>query len=116
METNYLPGEQKYEDQERKLAGCSSYAKTDDDATSMRMKENRGAEKPWSKPTNIVQMGRENQFVVGFSYLESTPSVFFRQQASAVHFFRDYQVKVVQDGWCNIQDVRVCFQIERHIG
>jgi transposase len=67
MEKNYLPRQRKYEEQERKLNGRNSYAMSDEDATSMRMKEDRGAEKPWAKPAYNVQLGTENQFVVGFS-------------------------------------------------
>jgi transposase len=67
IQKDYLPRMKKYEEQERKLAGRSSYAKTDEDATSMRMKEDRGAEKPWPKPAYNVQLGTEDQFVVGFS-------------------------------------------------
>ena len=33
----------------------------------MRMKEDRGAERPWPKPAYNVQMGTEGQFIVGFS-------------------------------------------------
>jgi hypothetical protein len=33
----------------------------------MRMKEDRGAEKPWPKPAYNVQIGTEGQFIVGFS-------------------------------------------------
>lgn len=58
---------EKYEQQEEMLKGRSSYSKTDPDASCMRMKEDRGAEKPWPKPAYNVQMGTENQFVVGFS-------------------------------------------------
>jgi hypothetical protein len=57
----------KYEQQAETLAGRSSYSKTDPDASSMRMKEDRGAEKPWPKPAYNVQIGTEGQFVVGFS-------------------------------------------------
>jgi hypothetical protein len=67
MEKDYLPRQRRYEEQERKLAGRSSYSKTDEDATFMRMKEDRGAEKPWPKPAYNVQNGTEGQFVVGFS-------------------------------------------------
>ena len=67
MEKNYLPRQRKYEEQERQLAGRNSFAMADEDATSMRMKEDRGAEKPWAKPAYNVQLGTENQFVVGFS-------------------------------------------------
>jgi transposase len=57
----------KYEEQEKTLRGRSSYAKTDPDASCMRMKEDRGAEKPWPKPAYNVQIGTEGQFIVGFS-------------------------------------------------
>lgn len=67
METDYLPRQRRYEEQERKLAGRNSYSKTDEDATFMRMKEDRGAEKPLPKPAYNIQTGTEGQFVVGFS-------------------------------------------------
>ena len=67
IQKDYLPRMQKYEEQERKLAGRSSYSKTDEDASCMRMKEDRGAEKPWPKPAYNVQLGTEDQFIVGFS-------------------------------------------------
>jgi hypothetical protein len=67
MGKDCLPRQRRYEEQERKLAGRSSYAKTDPDATFFRMKEDRGAEKPLPRPAYNVQMGTEGQFVVGFS-------------------------------------------------
>ena len=67
IQKDYLPRMEKYEEQERKLAGRSSYSKTDEDAACMRMKEDRGAERPWPKPAYNVQVGTEDQFVVGFS-------------------------------------------------
>jgi hypothetical protein len=67
MEKNYLVRQRKYEEQVQKLNGRNSYAMADEDATSMRMKEDRGAEKPWAKPAYNVQLGTENQFVLGFS-------------------------------------------------
>jgi transposase len=67
LEKDCLPRQQKYEAQAQTLAGRNSYAKTDPDASCMRMKEDRGAEKPWPKPAYNVQIGTENQFVVGFS-------------------------------------------------
>ncbi len=67
LEKDCLPRQQKYEAQAQTLAGRNSYARTDPDATCLRMKEDRGAEKPWPKPAYNVQMGTENQFVVGFS-------------------------------------------------
>jgi transposase len=67
MEKDYLPRQKRYEEQERKLAGRNSYSKTDEEATFMRMKEDRGAEKPLPKPAYNVQTGTEGQFVIGFS-------------------------------------------------
>jgi transposase len=62
-----LPRQRKYEAQAQTLAGRNSYARTDPEATCMRMKEDRGAEQPWPKPAYNLQLGTENQFVVGFS-------------------------------------------------
>jgi transposase len=62
-----LPRLEKYEEQTKILAGRSSYAKSDPDASRMRMKEDLGSEKPWPKPAYNVQMGTEGQFNVGFS-------------------------------------------------
>ncbi len=67
LETDCLPRLEKYEQQTKVLAGRSSYSKTDPDASCMRMKEDRGAEKPWPKPAYNVQIGTEGQFIVGFS-------------------------------------------------
>ena len=67
LEGDCLVRLEKYERQEKILRGRSSYSQTDPDASSMRMKEDRGAEKPWPKPAYNVQIGTENQFVVGFS-------------------------------------------------
>lgn len=66
VKTDYLPRLEKYEEQERKLAGRSSYAKSDPGATFMRMKDGglgRGA----LRPAYNVQVGTEGQFVVGYS-------------------------------------------------
>jgi transposase len=67
LEKDCLPRLEKYEQQTETLAGRNSYAKTDPDASCMRMKEDRGAEKPWPKPAYNVQIGTEGQFIVGFS-------------------------------------------------
>ncbi len=67
LEKDCLPRQIKYEAQVRTLDGRKSYARTDPEATCFRMKEDRGAERPWPKPAYNVQMGTENQFVVGFS-------------------------------------------------
>ena len=66
LEKDYLPREEKYEEQEKILAGRKSYAKTDPDATFMRMKEDH-MRNGQLKPGYNVQMGTENQFIVGFS-------------------------------------------------
>jgi hypothetical protein len=67
LEDDCLRRLEKYEQQTETLAGRSSYAKTDPDASCMRMKEDRGAEKPWPKPAYNVQIGTEGQFITGFS-------------------------------------------------
>ena len=67
LEQDCLPRLEKYEQQTATLDGRSSYSKTDPDASCMRMKEDRGAEKPWPKPAYNVQIGTEGQFIVGFS-------------------------------------------------
>jgi hypothetical protein len=67
LETDCLVRLKKYEEQAEILAGRNSYAKTDPDASCMRMKEDRGAKRPWPMPGYNVQMGTENQFIVGYS-------------------------------------------------
>jgi transposase len=67
LENDCLVRLKKYEEQEKTLHGRRSYAKTDPDASCMRMKEDRGAKKPWPKPAYNVQIGTEGQFIVGFS-------------------------------------------------
>jgi len=67
LETDCLVRLKKYEEQAEILAGRNSYAKTDPDASCMRMKEDRGAKRPWPKPGYNVQMGTEKQFIVGYS-------------------------------------------------
>jgi len=67
LENDCLPRLEKYEEQTKVLAGRNSYAKTDPDATCMRMKEDRGAKRPWTKPAYNVQLGTEGQFIVGAS-------------------------------------------------
>jgi transposase len=66
LKEDCLPRSQRYEEQERKLAGRKSYSKTDEDATFMRMKEDH-MRNGQLKPGYNVQIGTENQFVVGFS-------------------------------------------------
>ena len=66
LQEDCLPRLKKYEDQEQILGGRKSYAKTDHDATFMRMKEDH-MRNGQLKPGYNVQIGTENQFVVSFS-------------------------------------------------
>jgi transposase len=66
LEKDYLPRMRKYEDQERKLAGRNSYSRTDPEATFMRLKDDPLGHGQLKAAYN-VQLGTENQFVVGFS-------------------------------------------------
>jgi transposase len=74
LQEDYLPRQKKYEKQEKLLAGRSSYAKTDPDATFMRMKEDV-MHNGQLKPGYNVQIGTENQFVVGFSIHQKTNDI-----------------------------------------
>ncbi len=67
LEQDYLPRLEKYAEQEQKLDGRNSYSKTDEEATFMRMKEDQHNPEAWPKPAYNVQLGTENQFIVGFS-------------------------------------------------
>ena len=66
IESDYLPRMKKYERQEELLGDRNSYSKIDTDATFMRMKEDH-MKNGQLKPGYNVQIGTENQFVVGFS-------------------------------------------------
>jgi hypothetical protein len=63
---NYLPRLRKYEEQQRLLGDRNSFSKTDLDATFMRMKEDH-MRNGQLKPGYNVQIGTENQFIVGYS-------------------------------------------------
>ncbi|MEL7655234.1 MAG: transposase [Bacillota bacterium] len=65
-EKNSIPREKKYEEQGKKFKGRNSYSKTDEDTTFMRMKEGHMRNGQLKAGYNI-QMGTENQFVLGFS-------------------------------------------------
>jgi len=67
LQKEYLPRLEKYEQQEQTLHGRSNYSKTDPDASSMRMKEDRGARRPWPRPAYNTQIGTEGQFIAGYS-------------------------------------------------
>lgn len=66
IEQDYLPRMEKYEEQEKILNERKSYSKTDHDATFMRMKEDH-MKNGQLKPGYNVQMGTENQFIIGYS-------------------------------------------------
>jgi transposase len=66
LRDDFLPRLQKYEAQEETLAGRNSYSKTDPDATFMRMKEDHMRNGQLKAAYN-VQLGTENQFVLGYS-------------------------------------------------
>ncbi|MDO4207954.1 MAG: IS1182 family transposase [Lachnospiraceae bacterium] len=61
-----LPRKKKYERSSEVFEGRSSYSKTDHDATFMRMKEDHMLNGQL-KPGYNIQMGTENNFIVGFT-------------------------------------------------
>ncbi|WP_143521188.1 transposase, partial [Pseudomonas sp. 2995-1] len=61
-----LPRKQKYENQKEVLNGRNSYSKTDPDASFMRMKDDHMKNGQLKAGYN-VQIGTENQFIIGFS-------------------------------------------------
>ncbi|NJL26125.1 MAG: IS1182 family transposase [Calothrix sp. SM1_5_4] len=65
VEKDFLPRKQKYERQRAILGERNSYAKTDPDATFMRMKED-AMQNGQLKPGYNVQIGTENGFVIGY--------------------------------------------------
>ncbi|MNI17228.1 Transposase DDE domain protein [compost metagenome] len=66
LRKDWLPRLQKYETHEEILGNRNSYSKTDKDATFMRMKEDH-MRNGQLKPGYNVQMGTENQFILGYS-------------------------------------------------
>jgi transposase len=66
IETDYLPRMKKYEQYEKALGGRNSCSKTDHDATFMQMKEDHMRNRTM-KPGYNVQIGTEDQMIVGFS-------------------------------------------------
>lgn len=63
---DFLPRQQKYEDYEDKLGDRNSFSKTDPDATFMRLKDDHMRNGQLKAAYNL-QMGTEDQFIVGFS-------------------------------------------------
>ncbi|MDQ0896706.1 IS1182 family transposase [Paenibacillus sp. V4I7] len=66
LRKDLLPRLQKYETHEEILGSRNSYSKTDKDATFMRMKEDH-MRNGQLKPGYNVQIGTENQFILGYS-------------------------------------------------
>ncbi|WP_144407019.1 IS1182 family transposase [Paenibacillus sp. IHBB 10380] len=66
LRKDLLPRLQKYEVQQEILEDRNSYSKTDTDATFMRMKEDH-MRNGQLKPGYNVQIGTENQFIIGYS-------------------------------------------------
>ena len=69
---DYIPRMKKYESYQEILGERSSFSKTDPDATFMRMKGD-SFRQPTLKPGYNVQIGTENQFILGF-YIDQNPS------------------------------------------
>lgn len=66
VEEDHLPRLKRYEEQERICGERNSYSKTDHDATFMRMKDDH-MRNGQLKPGYNVQIGTENQFILGYS-------------------------------------------------
>jgi transposase len=66
LEKDFIPRQEKYEHYTETFQGRNSFSKTDEDATFMRMKEDH-MRNGQLKPGYNIQMGTENQFIVGFS-------------------------------------------------
>ncbi|MDQ1909925.1 IS1182 family transposase [Paenibacillus sp. GD4] len=66
LRKDFVPRQQKYETQLEILGERNSFSKTDPDATFMRMKEDHMGNGQL-KPGYNVQVGTENQFIVGYS-------------------------------------------------
>jgi len=66
LNREYLPKLQKYENQQKILGNRNSYSRTDPDATFIRLKGNGFGNKEL-KPAYNIQIGTENQFIVGYS-------------------------------------------------
>jgi transposase len=66
LRKDLLPRQQKYEMQRELLGNRNSFSKTDPDATFMRMKEDH-MRNGQLKPGYNVQVGTENQFIIGYS-------------------------------------------------
>ncbi len=66
LKSDFIPRMEKYETYEKVMGKRNSFSKTDSDATFMRMKDDHMRNRSL-KPGYNVQIGTENQFIVGFS-------------------------------------------------
>ncbi|MBD1372157.1 IS1182 family transposase [Hazenella sp. IB182357] len=66
IRSDYLPRLERYEDQQSVFQGRNSFSKTDHDATFMRTKDDH-YQNGQLKPCYNLQVGTENQFIVGYS-------------------------------------------------
>jgi len=91
LEEEYIPRQEKYEEQEQKLNGRNSYSKTDPDATFMRTKEDHLGTGQL-KPSYNVQIGTENQFVIGYSIHQQAAdtSCFIEHMERVRHYMGEY--------------------------
>jgi transposase len=71
LEEEHLKKLQEYEEHERKLRGRSSYSKTDEDATFMRMKEDH-MKNGQLKPAYNIQIGTSEQFIINYTIHQTT--------------------------------------------
>ncbi|MCP1312701.1 transposase, partial [Paenibacillus tyrfis] len=72
LQKDLIPRLQKYEMHEEILGNRNSYSKTDKDATFMRMKEDHMRNGQLKMGYN-VQIGTENQFILGYSVHQRLP-------------------------------------------
>lgn len=66
LKSDFIPRMEKYENYEKVMGKRNSFSKTDHDATFMRMKDDHMRNRSL-KPGYNVQIGTENQFIVGYS-------------------------------------------------
>jgi transposase len=74
LKTDFIPRMKKYEQYEQDFKGRNSFSKTDKDATFMKMKEDHMKNRTL-KPGYNVQIGTENQMIVGFSIHQTSTDV-----------------------------------------
>jgi len=66
LKSDFIPRMEKYENYEKMMGTRNSFSKTDPDATFMRMKDDHMRNRSL-KPGYNIQIGTENQFIVGYS-------------------------------------------------